>query len=162
MSVISDHETYNRFLFACLQSLCRIVCCTGGSGDNEHNELLFRCREGFLYRCGECDQIYMLVRVMYTLPEGMDPFPVDPDVSPSIIDLPEFVHPLSNTTSSVLSSTTLSSSVGFYFQIDDVFDMRLLEKGQRLWNTGEYVYWPAGNLAYKRAFMEGELTLVDY
>lgn len=97
----------------------RIVACTGGTGDNEHHLLYFRCREGFLYRCGECDQVFMLVRVLYTLPEGLDPFPVDPDV-------------------------------------DDVFDTQLLEKGQRLWNIGEYVYWPAGNLAYKRAFMDGE------
>lgn len=64
-----------------IADLCyRIVACTGGTGDNEHHELFFRIREGFLYRCGECDQVYMLVRVMYTLPEGVDPFPVDPDV----------------------------------------------------------------------------------
>merc|ERR1719437_25532 len=35
----------------------RIVGCTGGTGDSEHVPLWFRCREGFLYRCGECDQI---------------------------------------------------------------------------------------------------------
>lgn len=59
----------------------RIVGCTGGTGDNEHVPLWFRCREGFLYRCGECDQIFMLVRVLYELPEeGVDINPIDPDV----------------------------------------------------------------------------------
>jgi len=43
----------------------RTVACTGGTGDNEHVPLYFNCREGFLYRCGECDQIFMLVRVTY-------------------------------------------------------------------------------------------------
>jgi len=33
-----------------------------------------------LYRCGECDQVFMLVRVLYSLPEGVDPFPVDSDL----------------------------------------------------------------------------------
>lgn len=59
----------------------RIVGCTGGTGENEHYPLWFRCREGFLYRCGECDQIFMHVRVLYSLPDGKDPFPLDPDVS---------------------------------------------------------------------------------
>lgn len=73
---------------------------------------------------------------MYTLPEGVDPFPVDPDVSACLeASLPNWFLKLR--------------------QIDDVFNMKTLEKGQRLWNTGEYVYWPAGNLAYKRAFMDG-------
>ncbi|XP_026194414.1 uncharacterized protein LOC113147586, partial [Cyclospora cayetanensis] len=58
-----------------------IVGCTGGTGENEHYPLWFRCREGFLYRCGECDQIFMHVRVLYSLPDGKDPFPLDPDVS---------------------------------------------------------------------------------
>ena len=43
----------------------RVVGCTGGTGDEEHLPLWFRCREGFLYRCGECDQIFMHVRVNY-------------------------------------------------------------------------------------------------
>ena len=43
----------------------RVVGCTGGTGDQEHLPLWFRCREGFLYRCGECDQIFMNVRVDY-------------------------------------------------------------------------------------------------
>lgn len=43
----------------------RVVGCTGGTADNEHLPLWFRCREGFLYRCGECDQIFMHVRVNY-------------------------------------------------------------------------------------------------
>ncbi|GFE55152.1 cytochrome c oxidase subunit [Babesia ovis] len=58
----------------------RVVGCTGGAGEHEHIPLWFRCREGFLYRCGECDQIFMLVRVLYSLPDGEDPFPVDPDI----------------------------------------------------------------------------------
>ncbi|KAF4677732.1 hypothetical protein FOL47_010953 [Perkinsus chesapeaki] len=43
----------------------RVVACTGGIGDEEHFTLWFRCREGFMYRCGECDQIFMLVRLYY-------------------------------------------------------------------------------------------------
>ncbi|PFH31859.1 putative cytochrome c oxidase subunit [Besnoitia besnoiti] len=97
----------------------RIVGCTGGTGEKEHVPLWFRCREGFLYRCGECDQIFMLVRVFYSLPDGKDPFPVDPDV-------------------------------------EDVFDMKLLEKGQKMWNCNEYVRWPAGHQAYSELFLEGK------
>lgn len=58
----------------------RVVGCSGGTGDSEHVPLWFRCREGFLYRCGECDQIFMLVRVQYELPEDEDINPIDPDV----------------------------------------------------------------------------------
>jgi len=58
----------------------RVVGCVGGTGDSEHVPLWFRCREGFLYRCGECDQIFMLVRVMYELPEEGEINPIDPDV----------------------------------------------------------------------------------
>jgi len=58
----------------------RIVGCVGGNGDQEHVPLWFRCREGFLYRCGECDQIFMLVRVMYELPDEEEINPIDPDV----------------------------------------------------------------------------------
>jgi len=58
----------------------RVVGCSGGTGDSEHVPLWFRCREGFLYRCGECDQIFMLVRVMYELPENEEINPIDPDV----------------------------------------------------------------------------------
>merc|ERR1712232_916627 len=50
----------------------RIVGCVGGTGDQEHVPLL--------YRCGECDQIFMLVRVMYDLPDGQEIDPIDPDV----------------------------------------------------------------------------------
>eukprot|EP00812_Abedinium_dasypus_P013585 NODE_7088_length_462_cov_171.002457.p2 GENE.NODE_7088_length_462_cov_171.002457~~NODE_7088_length_462_cov_171.002457.p2 ORF type:complete len:118 (+),score=51.66 NODE_7088_length_462_cov_171.002457:3-356(+) len=57
-----------------------IAGCTGGVGDREHVPLWFRCREGFLYRCGECDQIFMHVRVLYELPEGGEIDPIDPDV----------------------------------------------------------------------------------
>jgi len=59
----------------------RVTGCTGGTGDSEHCPLWFRCREGFLYRCGECDQIFMHVRVMYELPDGGDIDPIDPDVN---------------------------------------------------------------------------------
>merc|ERR1712071_232869 len=59
----------------------RVVGCSGGIGDSEHVPLWFRCREGFLYRCGECDQIFMLVRVMYELPDGQEIDPIDPDVN---------------------------------------------------------------------------------
>jgi cytochrome c oxidase subunit 5b len=43
----------------------RVVGCTGGTGDDEHVILFFRCQEGYLYRCAECDQIFMHVRVLY-------------------------------------------------------------------------------------------------
>merc|ERR1719478_400424 len=33
--------------------------------EDEHMILFFRCQEGFLYRCGECDQVFMHVRVVY-------------------------------------------------------------------------------------------------
>lgn len=59
----------------------RVVGCTGGIGDQEHVPLWFRCKEGFLYRCGECDQIFSHVRVMYELPDGGDIDPIDPDVN---------------------------------------------------------------------------------
>jgi len=64
----------------------RVVGCTGGTGDSEHVPLWFRCREGFLYRCGECDQMFMHVRVMYELPDGGDIDPIDPDVN-DVFDL---------------------------------------------------------------------------
>merc|ERR1712125_286967 len=58
----------------------RVVGCAGGTGDSEHVPLWFRCREGFLYRCGECDQIFMHVRVLYEIPEEANITP-DPDVN---------------------------------------------------------------------------------
>merc|ERR1719198_2372835 len=58
----------------------RVVGCTGGTGDVEHVPLWFRCRDGFLYRCGECDQIFMLVRVLYEVPEDAAP-QVDSDMN---------------------------------------------------------------------------------
>merc|ERR1719454_2300402 len=64
----------------------RVVGCSGGTGDSEHVPLWFRCREGFLYRCGECDQMFMHVRVMYELPDGGDIDPIDPDVN-DVFDL---------------------------------------------------------------------------
>lgn len=97
----------------------RVVCCTGGTGENEHVPLYFRCREGFLYRCGECDQIFMHVRVLYSLSDGNDPFPNDPDV-------------------------------------DDVFDLNIIEENMRLYNDDQYVRWPTGNVTYKQMFLEGK------
>jgi cytochrome c oxidase subunit 5b len=85
----------------------RVVGCSGGTGDMEHVPLWFRCKEGFLYRCGECDQIFMLVRVMYELPDGQEIDPIDPDVN-------------------------------------DVFDIKLLEKGNEVWNSGGMINWPTG------------------
>merc|ERR1719375_1566258 len=58
----------------------RVVGCTGGTGDAEHVPLWFRCHDGFLYRCGECDQIFMLVRVLYEVPEDAAP-QVDSDMN---------------------------------------------------------------------------------
>lgn len=97
----------------------RVVCCTGGTGENEHIPLYFRCREGFLYRCGECDQIFMHVRVLYSLDDGQDPFPNDPEV-------------------------------------DDVFDLNLIEENMSLYNDDQYVRWPVGNVTYRQMFLEGK------
>ncbi|GAW80341.1 cytochrome c oxidase subunit 5B [Plasmodium gonderi] len=97
----------------------RVVCCTGGTGENEHVPLFFRCREGFLYRCGECDQIFMHVRVLYSLEDGNDPFPNDPDV-------------------------------------DDVFDLNLIEENMSLYNDDQYVRWPTGNVSYRQMFLQGK------
>ncbi|CAD7969959.1 unnamed protein product [Amoebophrya sp. A25] len=89
----------------------RQVCCTGGTGDNEHD---FNCREGFMYRCAECDQIFMLVRVTYgnswvdeTYKDHKEIFAKDPDV-------------------------------------DDVFDIKLLERGHRMWNSSDMLRWEMG------------------
>ncbi|CAD7957774.1 unnamed protein product [Amoebophrya sp. A120] len=92
----------------------RQVCCTGGTGDNEHDAMFFHCREGFLYRCGECDQIFMLVRVTYgnswvdeSYKDHKEIFAKDPDV-------------------------------------DDVFDIKLLERGHRMWNSSDMLRWEMG------------------
>lgn len=92
----------------------RVVGCAGGTGDNEHWPLWFNVREGFLYRCGECDQIFMLVRVTYGN-SWSDPsfcahkeiFAKDPDV-------------------------------------DDVFDIKLLEGGHKMWNEKDMLRWSLG------------------
>eukprot|EP01068_Selenidium_serpulae_P009729 Selendium_serpulae@DN5307_c0_g1_i6.p1 len=97
----------------------RIVGCMGGAGEEEHHCLYFWCREGFLYRCGECDQIFMHVRVNYSLPDGEDPFPIDPEIT-------------------------------------DVFDMDLIEKGQTMYNSGDFVLWPEGNTVYTEKFLKGQ------
>jgi len=86
----------------------RVVGCVGGNGDQQHAPLWFRCKEGFLYRCGECDQIFMLVRISYEVPaDGYADNSQDPDVN-------------------------------------DVFDVKLLEKAHDVWNTGGMIMWPAG------------------
>eukprot|EP00392_Amoebophrya_sp_AT5.2_P001949 g1954.t1 len=92
----------------------RQVCCTGGTGDNEHDAMFFHMREGFLYRCGECDQIFMLVRVTYgnswvdeSYKDHKEIFAKDPDV-------------------------------------DDVFDIKLLERGHRSWNSSDMLRWEMG------------------
>lgn len=92
----------------------RVVCCSGGVGDDEHAHLYFNCREGFLYRCGECDQIFMLVRITYANTWEQDHFydhkelfSKDPDVS-------------------------------------DVFDINLLEGGHKMWNEKDMLRWSLG------------------
>merc|ERR1712025_1093697 len=97
----------------------RIVGCAGGTGDAEHVPLWFRCREGFLYRCGECDQIFMLVRVMYDADEDVQLNPIDPDV-------------------------------------DDVFDMKLLEQGNEVWNSAGMINWPVGYDALHGSTLGGQ------
>eukprot|EP00920_Eleutheroschizon_duboscqi_P018200 GHVT01043442.1.p1 GENE.GHVT01043442.1~~GHVT01043442.1.p1 ORF type:complete len:160 (-),score=30.06 GHVT01043442.1:910-1389(-) len=98
----------------------RVVGCTGGSGDNEHVPLWFRCREGFLYRCGECDQIFMHVRIGYGA-----------------------------------SSSAQESKPAVDPDVDELFDMQLVERGYKLWNTGEYVNWPSGKRVYEDGFVKG-------
>ena len=44
-----------------------VVGCGGGIGEAEHVPQQFHCKEGFLDRCGECEQIFMLACVMYGL-----------------------------------------------------------------------------------------------
>ena len=44
-----------------------VVGCGGGNGEAEHVPQQFHCKEGFLDRCGECDQIFILACVMYGL-----------------------------------------------------------------------------------------------
>merc|ERR1719491_1639725 len=92
----------------------RLVVCTGGCGDNEHMLLYFNCREGFLYRCGECDQMFMLVRVTYAntweqehFYDHKELFSKDPDCS-------------------------------------DVFDINLLENGHKMWNEKDVLRWSLG------------------
>ena len=38
-----------------------------GNGEAEHVPQQCHCKEGFLDRCGECEQIFMLPCVMYSL-----------------------------------------------------------------------------------------------
>ena len=45
----------------------RFVGCGSGSGDAEHVPQQFHGKEGFLDRCGECEQIFTLSCVMYSL-----------------------------------------------------------------------------------------------
>jgi len=91
----------------------RVVGCTGGTGDQEHAVVWFRCREGFLYRCGECDQIFMHVRVVYSLSEEVKAI-ADTDVT-------------------------------------DLFDVDVLTKTSKQWNTEEFHHWPIGHEASEYA-----------
>ena len=50
----------------------RFVGCGSGNGDAEHVPQQFHCKEGFLDRCGECEQIFMLPCVMYSLFSNAD------------------------------------------------------------------------------------------
>merc|ERR1719428_1936926 len=68
-----------------------------------HQERVAGCTGG----TGECDQIFMHVRVMYELPDGSEIDPIDPDVN-------------------------------------DVFDIKLLEKGHQVWNATDMKMWPVG------------------
>ena len=45
----------------------RVVGCGGGNGKAEHVAQQFHCKEGFLDRCGECEQIFMWLCMMYGL-----------------------------------------------------------------------------------------------
>ena len=45
----------------------RVVGCGGGNGDAEHVPQQFHGKEGFLDRCGECDQIFKLACVTHGL-----------------------------------------------------------------------------------------------
>ena len=45
----------------------RVVGCDGGNGEAERVSQQFDCKEGFLDRCGECEQIFMLACVMHRL-----------------------------------------------------------------------------------------------
>ena len=56
-----------------------VVGCVGGTGDAERGPQLFHCKEGFLERCGECEQIFMLACAMNGLlgNSGIDLFDLD-------------------------------------------------------------------------------------
>eukprot|EP00916_Digyalum_oweni_P012107 GHVL01020005.1.p1 GENE.GHVL01020005.1~~GHVL01020005.1.p1 ORF type:complete len:271 (-),score=39.99 GHVL01020005.1:615-1427(-) len=97
----------------------RVVGCTGGVGDDEHLQLWFRCREGFLYRCGECDQVFMLIRLVYDMDE---------------------------------EEAKATGMIEYNWDENDVFDMKLLEKGHKLWNSDEMYLWHTGNQAYSMMF----------
>ena len=45
----------------------RAIGCGGGNDEAEHVSQQFHGKEGFLDRCGECDQIFVLACVMYGL-----------------------------------------------------------------------------------------------
>ena len=53
----------------------------GGNGEAEHVPQQFHCKEGFLDRCGECEQIFMLACVMYGLHGNAEIDLVDLDVN---------------------------------------------------------------------------------
>jgi cytochrome c oxidase subunit 5b len=95
----------------------RVVGCTGGIGDDEHVPLYFRCREGFLYRCAECDQIFMLARIT-------------------------FEH----------TEEEMEAIEKIEADYNDVFDWKLLEKGNKMWN-GDTMAWSTGYQAMEQSGM---------
>lgn len=78
----------------------RYVACTGGLGEDEHVPLWFRAQDGFLYRCGECDQVFMLARVHYDAEDARGGNAIDfkdPDVEDAFdLGLLENAHEMWN------------------------------------------------------------------
>eukprot|EP01067_Filipodium_phascolosomae_P008586 Filipodium_phascolosomae@DN735_c0_g1_i3.p2 len=79
----------------------------------------FRCREGFLYRCAECDQIFMLVRLVY-------------DVDEEVAKEEGLRH--------------------VAWDDSDMFDMTLLERAHRMFNTDDLFMWTVGMQAYRMMY----------
>ena len=66
LSLIELHEHLNSSHFPAILN-DGVVGCGGGNGDAEHVPQQFHCKEGFLDRCGECEQIFMLLCVRCSL-----------------------------------------------------------------------------------------------
>lgn len=108
----------------------RTVGCTGGVGDDEHAPLWFNCRDGFLYRCGECDQIFMLVRVTYGTSWADEQFMWSKEIFAKDPD------------------------------VDDVFDINLLENAHKKWNEKDMLRWSLG--AQAMGTIPTPLDLTEY